>query len=222
MHKTPSASSSPDPVLLQHLLPCASRQEPRCCVEEQAAAAATRGAGAAAGSVSFELQQERPVACSKAAGLSVLAAAAAQTVPEVQPVGAAASPSTTGLAALAAAAVTASKLQTAEHLLQHSPNPEPEQQQQHTLEALAAGAQQLLWSADAPESWAQGFGEGSQLLGPFPAVAKAQSGPREGMARITRVQHGGRLKGIWHSSSFKAVLYEKVRVCECVCGGGGG
>lgn len=119
------------------------------------------------------------------------------------------------LAAVAAAAVAAaSELEMGEVPAQLSSAPDQEQQQQQqdlvASAAAQADAQELLWSAAAAAVWAQGFTAESILLGPFQAVAKAQSGPREGMCRISRVQHGGQLKGIWHNTNHRAVLYEKV------------
>jgi hypothetical protein len=119
-------------------------------------------------------------------------------------------------AGLAAAAAASQKQQQSPEIgsdLPTSPEPCQQQQQQQqdlALPAAAADAQELLWSAAAAESWAQGFAPDSTLLGPFEALAKAQAGTREGMCRIGRVQHGGELKGIWQTPGHKVVLHEKV------------
>lgn len=102
---------------------------------------------------------------------------------------------TAGLACLAGAAAAA-ELLDAQLLVRHTPEPQQ--------------PQDLLWSEEAAASWAEGFAPGSTLLGPFPALAKANMGPREGLCRLSKVQHNGQLKGIWHTKNHRVVLYEKV------------
>lgn len=142
---------------------------------------------------------------------SAAATAAPFSTSSSQPAGPASAAATSGgstsFAAFARAAVAASELQDGQQPLHHSPMPLGQHQQQ---EAMAAAAKQLLWSPAAASSWAQGFGPDSQLLGPFEACAKIQVGAREGMCRISKVQHKGALKGIWHASRHTVVLYERV------------
>lgn len=121
------------------------------------------------------------------------------------------------LEALAAAAVAACQLQLQEQPAS-SPVPGPQQQQQQAASAAdpspaEAEAQALLWSDAAAAGWSQGFAAGSELLGPFRAQARAQTGSRQGMCRLGRVQHDGKLKGIWHTTNHRAMLYERVGWC---------
>jgi hypothetical protein len=64
-------------------------------------------------------------------------------------------------------------------------------------------------AAAAAMGW--GFGTSSTLLGPFKALVKVQTGPKEGTCRLSKVQHAGQLKGIWHRPNHTLLLYEKVR-----------
>jgi len=109
---------------------------------------------------------------------------------------------TAGLAGAAAA----SELLDAQLLARHTPEP------QQLEDVLQQQPQDLLWSEEAAASWAEGFAPGSTLLGPFPALAKANMGGREGLCRLSKVQHNGQLKGIWHTKNHRVVLYEKVGV----------
>jgi hypothetical protein len=116
----------------------------------------------------------------------------------------------------AAAAAAAAELPLADLALHHSPKPRcPPLQTPSKTQARAQQPQSSSAAAAAAASAAQGFGaQGygvtSTLLGPFKALVKVQTGPKEGMCRLSKVQHAGQLKGIWHRPNHTVLLYEKV------------